>query len=596
MRQTLAAVLLLLTSCPRPNIQQRNPMPPIAVIMPGDQNVQTGMTITLDGSSSYHAEGKPLTYAWRTRSRPMGSISAVSSSTDSSVTYTCDVAGSYVVELVVTADGVDSSPALVVLTATGANTLLQADAGPDRVASITRALKLDGRGSRGPPTAVLSYSWSVTSKPAGSTASLTNGSTAEPSFVADTLGAYDVQLTVSANGASASDTVRITVVPENHAPIARVGQPQRVMPGDTVQLDGTASSDPDGDVLSFRWTVRGQPTGSSVALSAPMAAQTTFVPTVQGTYVIELQVSDQEPLTSTANTTVTVGNIVQVVNDVFDPGEVYLAGTLSEGACYMDAIAHWSDPNVSATGFDCYFDNRAAMVRPSDGRLLYTNTFEDKLRSFTCDNCPFDGGSYPTMVLANDPILPTPCPTATDELGTFTVSPQGQVLHTCNTTGSRWRNQAGTEVFDATGDQLWSYGYNDLVLTRSRVVKLGTMMMSTISGLPSRSWLTTRALMDGFWIALPGASMTNPPELWKVDENGVATKVGDYPALPANVTARFSSKLDRDGALFEMASDTSVSFRDVIVRRKVAGTSDVVYTEASNPRVKIHISDLVTGP
>jgi hypothetical protein len=37
-------------------------------------------------------------------------------------------------------------------------------------------------------------------------------------------------------------------------------------------------------------------------------------------------------------------------------------------------------------------------------------------------------------------------------------------------------------------------------------------------------------------------------------------------------------------------------FVDVIVRQEVGGTSDVVYSEATNPVVKIHVSTLITGP
>jgi hypothetical protein len=35
---------------------------------------------------------------------------------------------------------------------------------------------------------------------------------------------------------------------------------------------------------------------------------------------------------------------------------------------------------------------------------------------------------------------------------------------------------------------------------------------------------------------------------------------------------------------------------DAIVRREIGGVSEVVYTEANDPHVKIHISGLLTGP
>jgi hypothetical protein len=30
----------------------------------------------------------------------------------------------------------------------------------------------------------------------------------------------------------------------------------------------------------------------------------------------------------------------------FDPQQVYLLGTLSEGACYLDALTHWATPGL----------------------------------------------------------------------------------------------------------------------------------------------------------------------------------------------------------------------------------------------------------
>jgi hypothetical protein len=94
--------------------------------------------------------------------------------------------------------------------------------------------------------------------------------------------------------------------------------------------------------------------------------------------------------------------------------------------------------------------------------------------------------------------------------------------------------------------------------------------------------------------ALPASS---GEELWEIAADGAATLRGAFPSLPAGATGvqGYSSKLDGCGALVQIGYGVA-TFEDVIVRREVGGASELVYTETSNPLVKIHISGLVTGP
>ena len=75
-------------------------------------------------------------------------------------------------------------------------------------------------------------------------------------------------------------------------PIANAGSDQTVDVGDTVQLDGSGSSDPNNDSLNYAWQLTGSPSGSSVFLSNTTAANPTFVPDVAGVYVVQLVVDD----------------------------------------------------------------------------------------------------------------------------------------------------------------------------------------------------------------------------------------------------------------------------------------------------------------
>jgi hypothetical protein len=103
----------------------------------------------------------------------------------------------------------------------------------------------------------------------------------------------------------------------NNAPTANAGADQAVKRGNLVQLDASASADPDGDALSFAWT---QVSGPAVVLSSPNAAVTTFAaPAVAGTLVFSVTVSDGKGGTATDTVEVTVegatGTIIVANND-----------------------------------------------------------------------------------------------------------------------------------------------------------------------------------------------------------------------------------------------------------------------------------------
>lgn len=98
------------------------------------------------------------------------------------------------------------------------------------------------------------------------------------------------------------------VSPANVPPSANAGAAQTVISGSLVTLNGTASSDPDGNIATFAWTqTGGTPT---VTLSNPAAAQPTFTaPAVANaaTLTFSLRVTDNRGATSTASTvTITV--------------------------------------------------------------------------------------------------------------------------------------------------------------------------------------------------------------------------------------------------------------------------------------------------
>jgi hypothetical protein len=96
----------------------------------------------------------------------------------------------------------------------------------------------------------------------------------------------------------------------NSQPVAAAGNDARVTLGVAATLDGTSSSDADGDALSYNWTLTTQPDGSAATVTNATSAQATFTPDVGGVYVASLVVNDGA-LDSTADT-VTIAAGVRV--------------------------------------------------------------------------------------------------------------------------------------------------------------------------------------------------------------------------------------------------------------------------------------------
>lgn len=92
---------------------------------------------------------------------------------------------------------------------TGPNTL-SADAGPDQQGPVGTAVQLDGSASKDSDGKSFTYQWALTRKPAKSTVSLSNATTAKPTFVPDELGEYEVELTIANANGKSSDRMVVT--------------------------------------------------------------------------------------------------------------------------------------------------------------------------------------------------------------------------------------------------------------------------------------------------------------------------------------------------------------------------------------------------
>lgn len=258
-----------------------------------DQSVQVSTTVTLNGADSTDADRNPLTYDWSWVSIPSGSTATLSNPTAAAPSFVADQAGTYVAQLIVNDGTANSRPDTVAIAAATGNTAPVATAGPDQAVPLNASVILNGNDSTDVDRDALTYQWSLTSKPAGSAATLADPNTAMPKFTADVAGQYISQLIVNDGRVnSAPDTVIVTAGAGNTAPVANAGAAQIAAIGTTVVLDGTASRDADGNALVWKWALTAKPAGSAAALSDPTVARPSFIVDTAGEYVAQLIVND----------------------------------------------------------------------------------------------------------------------------------------------------------------------------------------------------------------------------------------------------------------------------------------------------------------
>jgi len=122
----------------------------------------------------------------------------------------------------------------------------------------------------------------------------------------------------------------------NHPPTANAGPDQVVAVGQTVTLDGGASTDLDGNPLSYRWTLAQKPAASAAALSAD-GFRARFTVDQPGVYLARLVVNDGQADSLPAVAAASTGNLKPAANA--GPDKTAPAGTQAtlDGGASSDA-------------------------------------------------------------------------------------------------------------------------------------------------------------------------------------------------------------------------------------------------------------------
>lgn len=262
-----------------------------------DVDVEVGLRVTLDGSTSSDPDGDEIDFTW---TQVSGTEVSLQDAQTAAPWFDAMQGGTLEFELVVSDGFVSSVPDSVVVRMLSLNNAPVADAGEDQHAFVGDTVALDATASYDPDNDDLSYAWSQVS---GAAVELSMADTSRPSFTPTTSGVLQFTVEVSDGQASSQDSVSVTVDAVNQVPIADAGEDQVADIGDTVVLDGSISYDPDGDAISFIWS---QVQGARVSLTSSNTDSPSFVPTEKGVYIFELRVYDGTDTSSPETVTITV--------------------------------------------------------------------------------------------------------------------------------------------------------------------------------------------------------------------------------------------------------------------------------------------------
>lgn len=252
---------------------------------------------------------------------------------------------------------------------------------------VKDVVKLDGTPSTDPENTKLTFDWKLKSFPEGSKAELKDAKTDTASFTPDIVGQYVVALVVTDEGGLNSIAAHITIDAAgrdgNTKPTADAGIDSFAGVNKEFELDGSASSDADGDSLTYKWSIRSAPTDSAAKLDDATVVKPKITFDKTGKYIFELIVNDGTDDSATDSVSI----------EVIDDFDLVPAATKIDPA--KGSIGTQPSVTITGTGF-----SKQAVVL-FDGSAVSTNDVQVKSETEIVAKLDLAGRSakdYPVVI------------------------------------------------------------------------------------------------------------------------------------------------------------------------------------------------------
>ncbi|MBJ2130923.1 PKD domain-containing protein [Alteromonas sp. IB21] len=367
-------------------------------------------------------DGDSVTLSW---SQVSGSSLTLANVTESTVSITAPEVQAdedTVIRLVASDELGSSTSKDITVTIVNVNKLPVAVGSEDISTFVGTEVEISASGSYDEDGEIVTYQWSVVSPDGNTQVHALNSPTF--SFTPDMAGQYEVTLVVTDNDAGeSSDLIVVVVEDDNHPPIAEAGDDQNIILGSGVTVNGSDSYDPDGDVISYQWTLE-TPTNSTAEITTPDLAAITFAPDVRGTYIAWLTVTDSAGLTDTDSATILTDTanlppvaIIADVHDVEIGSIVELNGSSSYDPENTSISFTWvlyapdgssavlSDPISATPGFTTDIEGTYRVTLVVFDGDLYSETVEVQLTAYIENIAPVADAGIDQTVQPGDTVL-----------------------------------------------------------------------------------------------------------------------------------------------------------------------------------------------